>query len=95
MVTPIQEAIAVGLEHELECFGKPDSYFSQTIQTLLRKRDETVAVLRETGFDPIVPEGGYFVMANTSSIGKKFDSSDESYDFLFAKWMIKEKVHEY
>lgn len=92
MVTPIQEAIAVGLEHELEVFGKPESFFSQTVQALLKKRDETVAVLKECGLDPVVPEGGYFIMADTSSIGKKFDSNEEAYDFQFAKWMMREKV---
>ncbi len=49
MVTPIQEALAVGLEHELKCFGQPDSFFQETIQKLLKKRDEVVSVLRETG----------------------------------------------
>ncbi len=44
------------------------------------------------GLDPIVPEGGYFVMADISSIGKKFDGGEESYDFQFTKWMMREKV---
>ncbi|XP_064396076.1 kynurenine--oxoglutarate transaminase 3-like isoform X2 [Halichondria panicea] len=91
MVTPIQEALAVGLEHELKCFGEPDSFFSQTVQNLMRKRDEVVAVLRETGLSPIVPEGGYFVMADITSIGKKFEGGAESYDFQFTKWMMREK----
>ena len=28
------------------------------------------AVLREVGFDPIIPEGGYFMMADTSGLGR-------------------------
>ena len=49
MVTPIQEALAVALEHELKCFGEPDSFLSQTVRNLMKKRDEVVTVLRETG----------------------------------------------
>ena len=90
--TPIQEAIAVGLETELQRMGQPDSYLVQTMNTLERKRDEIVAVLREVGMEPIVPEGGYFILANTASIGKTFESDEEPYDFLFTKWMITEKV---
>lgn len=91
-ITPIQEAIAVGIEHQLKCFGKPDSYLVETVQTLKKKRDEIVGVLKECGLTPIVPEAGYFVIADTSSIGKKFESSDEPYDFQFAKWLMREKV---
>ena len=90
--TPIQEAIAVGLETEMQRMGQPDSYLVQTVETLQRKRDELAAVLKEVGMDPIVPEGGYFILADTSSIGKTFDSNEEAYDFLFTKWMIAEKV---
>ena len=75
--------------------GHPDSYLVQTVDTLQRKRDEIVAVLREVGMEPIVPEGGYFILADVSSIGKTFDSNEEPYDFLFTKWMIAEKVCTY
>ena len=82
----------MGLEKEMQRMGQPDSYLVQTVNTLQRKRDEIVSVLREVGMEPIVPEGGYFIMADTSSIGKTFESDEEPYDFLFTKWMITEKV---
>ena len=91
--TPIQEAIAVGLETEMQRMGQPESYLVQTTNTLQRKRDEITAVLKEVGMEPIVPEGGYFILADTSSIGKTFDSDEEAYDFQFTKWMITEKVY--
>ena len=93
-VSLIQEAIAVGLETELARFGSPESYFEQTIKSLQRKRDETCKVLREVGLTPIVPDAGYFVLADTSAMGKDFDTGagKEAYDFQFAKWMMKEKV---
>ena len=90
----IQEAIAVGLETELARYGQPDSYLVQTVETLRRKRDQMCEVLREVGFTPIVPEGGYFVLADTAAVGKEFDTGPgkEAYDFQFAKWMMSEKV---
>ena len=91
----IQEAIAAGLEIELARLGQSDSYFAQTVRTLERKRDEMCAVLKETGFDPIVPDAGYFILADTSAVGKDFDvgPGKEPYDFQFAKWMMTDKVY--
>ena len=87
----------MGLETELARFGEPDSYLVQTVQTLMRKRDEVCGVLREVGMTPVIPDGGYFVLADMSTIGKEFDTSPgkEAYDFQFAKWMMVEKVRYY
>ena len=96
-VAVVQEAIAVGLEIELARFGQPDSYLVQTVETLQKKRDEMCAVLREVGLTPIVPDGGYFVLVDTSAVGKDFDTTSpgqEAYDFQFAKWMMAEKVYQ-
>ena len=60
----------MGFEIEASRLGHPDSYFKQLPQMLEKKRDETVAVLREVGMEPIVPEGGYFIMADTSPLGQ-------------------------
>ncbi len=61
--------MAVGVELETSRLGQPDSYFRQLPELLEKKRDEFAAVLREVGFEPIVPDGGYFIMADTSSVG--------------------------
>lgn len=37
---------------------------------LQQKRDLMANLLREVGFKPTIPEGGYFMMADTSDIGK-------------------------
>ncbi len=57
------------MELETSRLGQPDSYFRQLPELLEKKRDEFAAVLREVGFEPIVPDGGYFIMADTSSVG--------------------------
>ena len=94
-VTLLQEAIAVGLEAELARFGRPDSYLAQTNAMMREKRDKMCTFLKEVGLRPIVPEGGYFVLADMTSLGKDFDTEGpdkEPYDFQLAKWMMKEKV---
>lgn len=37
--------------------------------SLLRKRDFETKILRQAGFDPVVPDGGYFIMSDTSKLG--------------------------
>ena len=55
---------------EIGKLGKPDCYFAELPSLLHRKRDEMLAVLREVGFNPIVPEGGYFVLADVSKFSE-------------------------
>lgn len=91
MITPLQEALSEAFDVEIAKLGKQDCYFAELPRLLYRKRDETLAVLREVGFDPIVPEGGYFVLADVSKFNVQFDNNDEAYDFQFVKWMTKTK----
>lgn len=65
-----QEAVAVGIELETSCLGRPGSYFMEVSAGLEKNRDEMVAVLREVGFTPIIPDGTYFMVADTSSLGQ-------------------------
>ena len=37
---------------------------------LEKKRDLMAKLLTDVGFKPTIPEGGYFMMADTSDIGK-------------------------
>ena len=38
---------------------------------LEKKRDLMAKLLTDVGFKPTIPEGGYFMMADTSDIGNK------------------------
>lgn len=62
--------MAIGLEIELARFGQEDSYFKELPAFLLKKRDSMAQVLQEVGLTPIIPEGGYFMMADSDSLGK-------------------------
>lgn len=64
-----QEGVAVGLEQEVPLIGKPESFFRKMQQEFFSKRDEMAEVLSVVGFKPIVPESGYFMVADTSPLG--------------------------
>ena len=92
--TVTQEAVAVGFETELARFGTPDSYWVQLASDLQRKRNKMAAFLTAAGMRPTIPEGGYFMLADFSSLEPKIDFSSETdpaNDYRFVKWMTKHR----
>ena len=67
--------MARALEVETARLNQPECYFKELPQMVERKRDETVQVLREIGLEPIVPDAGYFIMADTAPLGKTASST--------------------
>ncbi|EFA86801.1 kynurenine-oxoglutarate transaminase [Heterostelium album PN500] len=61
--TPHQEAVAIALEQV-----EQRNYFHELRTMYQAKRDKLVGGLRAAGLDPVVPEGTYFVMGDTSNI---------------------------
>ncbi|XP_024154375.1 kynurenine--oxoglutarate transaminase 1 isoform X3 [Oryzias melastigma] len=89
-----KEAVARGFEREYEVFGTPESYFQQLPAMLHSKRQKLATCLQSAGLNPIMPEGGYFMIADISSIEVDLNdesNKDEPRDFRFVKWLIKEK----
>ncbi|XP_060719070.1 kynurenine--oxoglutarate transaminase 1-like isoform X1 [Tachysurus vachellii] len=89
-----QEAVAMAFEREYELFGTEESYFKQLPAQLQSKRLRLVECLRSVGLQPILPEGGYFMITDISSLKVDMNdpnSKDEPYDYRFVKWLIKEK----
>lgn len=64
----LQEGVAIGLEQEIPLIGKSESFFRKMQQEFYSKRDEMAEVLSAAGFKPIVPESGYFMVADTSPL---------------------------
>ncbi|XP_078346819.1 kynurenine--oxoglutarate transaminase 3-like isoform X1 [Oculina patagonica] len=92
--TPTQEALAQAFEHEIPLIGTEKSYFTGLSRMLEQKRDLMAKLLTEVGFKPIMPQGGYFMMADTSDIDVNFDEydkSDDPHDYKFVRWLTKEK----
>ncbi|XP_070845057.1 kynurenine--oxoglutarate transaminase 1-like [Chaetodon trifascialis] len=92
--TAAQEAVARGFEREYELFGSPESYFQQLPAMLQHKRKRLASCLESVGLRPVMPEGGYFMIADISSVKvdyKDQSSEGEPNDFRFVKWLTKEK----
>ncbi|XP_064164822.1 kynurenine--oxoglutarate transaminase 1 isoform X1 [Anguilla rostrata] len=92
--TAAQEAVAHGFQREFECFGNPESYFLQLPEKIHHKRQKLAQCLVSVGLQPIMPEGGYFMMADISTMNVVIhDSSTEGEprDYRFVKWLIKNK----
>ncbi len=60
--TPLQHAIAEG-------FDLPEAHFEKLRSDFTRKRDQLCASLEKAGFQPIVPQGAYYVMAGIEKFG--------------------------
>ena len=61
-------------------------------ESLLKKRDFTMNILRDAGFVPVVPEGGYFVMADSSKLGNSENCINKT---RICTGILKTKLHEY
>uniref|UniRef100_A0AAR2KNM7 Aminotransferase class I/classII large domain-containing protein n=1 Tax=Pygocentrus nattereri TaxID=42514 RepID=A0AAR2KNM7_PYGNA len=95
--TAAQEAVAMGFQREYDTFGTEDSYFKQLPAQLHKKRLRLAECLRSVGLEPVMPQGGYFMITDISSLRKYYvdlndpSTKDEPYDFRIVKWLIKEK----
>ncbi|XP_039288808.1 kynurenine--oxoglutarate transaminase 3 [Nilaparvata lugens] len=90
--TPLQEAVARCLELEMTRMDSADSIFKKNASNYESKRDFLVNTLTQIGMKPIIPEGGYFIVADWSSLESSVDLSKETdkyKDFRFAKYLTK------
>lgn len=92
--TPIQEAVALGFETEIERINKPDSYWKELADMLEAKRDRMASFLSSVNMNPTLPEGGYFMIADFSKLAEQIDLSSETgtKDYKFVRWLSKNKV---
>jgi N-succinyldiaminopimelate aminotransferase len=75
--TPLHAAMARALG------ALQDDYYAELVRDYTRRRDFLLEVLAEVGFSPRVPEGSYFVLADTRGL------TDED-DVRFARRLIDE-----
>jgi len=66
--TPNQDAIAQCLQQAKLPYQGFDSYYQYLAEDYHGKRDLLVTALRAGGMTPIVPGGGFFIMADTSNL---------------------------
>ncbi|XP_060523611.1 kynurenine aminotransferase isoform X2 [Cylas formicarius] len=90
--TPIQEATAIAFEKEIARLGSEECYFISISKELQPKRDFMAKFLLESGMKPVVPEGGYFMIADWTPLESQVDlnsEQDKYKDYRFTKWMTK------
>lgn len=68
--TALQEALAIIIERENKRLGSADSFFPNLAVELKGKRDFLVNELRAIGMKVVVPQGGYFMLADWSDLGR-------------------------
>ncbi|XP_072830131.1 kynurenine--oxoglutarate transaminase 3 isoform X3 [Vicugna pacos] len=64
--TPLQEALAQAFWIDIKRMDDPECYFNSLPKELEVKRDRMVRLLESVGLTPIVPDGGYFIIADVS-----------------------------
>ncbi|XP_078416885.1 kynurenine--oxoglutarate transaminase 3 isoform X2 [Cetorhinus maximus] len=91
--TPVQEAVAQGIRKEHVRLKEQECYFLSLPCELEVKRNRMVKFLCAAGMRPVIPEGGYFMIADISALNVDVSKMEgnEPYDNLFVKWMIKNK----
>lgn len=92
--TFFQEVIGRCFDLENSRVDSEQSYFTSIKSELRPKRDRLAKMLTDAGLTPIIPEGGYFMLADISKIpgNEKFVSdAKEPRDSKMVKYLIREK----
>ena len=58
------------IEIEGDRLSSKECFLNVTKEKLQRKRDTIARILLDSGLRPVVPEGGYFIMADWRSLGE-------------------------
>lgn len=79
----------------------PQLYWTQLRSDLLAKRDQMARTLAKAGLRPIVPEAGYFMLADISPLAQQFpeqyasqqdiDGKPNTMDYKLARWLSNER----
>ena len=64
-----KEAVAIALEREEQLLGSRECYFYQLSNDMQNRRDRLVKYLHEADLNPVLPGGGYFIVADISKLG--------------------------
>jgi kynurenine--oxoglutarate transaminase/cysteine-S-conjugate beta-lyase/glutamine--phenylpyruvate transaminase len=98
--TPNQDAIAQCLIKAREPYEGFDTFYQWVAAEYKRKRGLLINALKTAGMDPIEPNGGFFIMADTSKIDFPASYREEKTvampcdpmprDWAMSRWMTKE-----
>ena len=82
---------------EMERIDQPDSYFKRIKQEAIPKRDFLAKQLIEVGLEPIIPDSGYFMLANITKLANRVslgeDDSSLPENVRFVKYLVKKVLY--
>ena len=84
VVTPLQEAIAVGMEQ-----ARTRGYFEELSQMYRTKRDYLLDVLAEVGLSSVRPDGSYFILTDSTNLDFPIEAGARR-DESACRWLTKE-----
>jgi aspartate/methionine/tyrosine aminotransferase len=99
--TPTQDAIAQSLVQAREPYQGFDSYYAWLAEEYNRKRGLLINALQGAGMNPIVPPGGFFIIADTSNIDFPYEEIAKQYseamptskmprDWALSRWLTQQ-----
>jgi kynurenine--oxoglutarate transaminase/cysteine-S-conjugate beta-lyase/glutamine--phenylpyruvate transaminase len=97
--TPNQDAIAQALVQAKQPYNGYETYYKYLVAEYKRKRSLLAAALRSAGMTPVIPPGGFFIMADTSQIdfpSSYMDHPTEASpnpmprDWAMSRWLTQE-----
>lgn len=91
--TPMQQAIGDALVRAEQPYEGASSYYTWLNGMYKEKRALMCAALRAAGIEPIVPEGGFFIVGDTSKIvlpAKYADDKSVTRDWALCRWLTQE-----
>lgn len=62
--------MAQGLLRNFEMMGQPECYFTSLAEELEGKRNRMAAIVEDVGMTPVIPEGGYFMLVDVTSLSE-------------------------
>ncbi|RGB35890.1 PLP-dependent transferase [Rhizophagus diaphanus] len=89
--TPLQEALAISFD-----LAEKNNYFENTIGEYTRRREKLMKALTDVGLPYTIPQGSYFILANTAKVKIPEDYPypdvilQRPRDFKVCYWMAKE-----
>jgi aspartate/methionine/tyrosine aminotransferase len=94
IATPLQEAVAVALEQSMT-----SNYFNEFRAEYQRRRDFLLQTLRDSGLEPIVPQGSFFILVDIGKVKLPEGAGTEKTitgqnlhlkDWNFCRWLTTE-----
>lgn len=86
----------------MEAMAANKDYWHELRLDLERKRERMASILERAQMRPVVPEGGYFMLADFSRLAERFPeylkvgesaaaAATNSNDYRFARWLSREQ----